>query len=128
MNQTSDLIVVGSGGTGLAVDDRLRVLNETDEPIPDLNAGATGAQGGMVIWGTACISAGPSPAAALQPKVRCPVENPLPQATPKRQNRHPEEPLVPPVHSTELSEHKIASAKKMAPLNLRRMRFHGEMR
>jgi len=51
MNQTSDLIVVGSGGTGLTVDDRLRVLNETDEPIPGLNAGATGAQGGMVIWG-----------------------------------------------------------------------------
>jgi fumarate reductase flavoprotein subunit len=42
-------IVITEGG--LAVNDKLQVLDNDDRPIPGLYAGGTGAQGGMIIWG-----------------------------------------------------------------------------
>jgi fumarate reductase flavoprotein subunit len=42
-------IVLTEGG--LAVNERLEVLNDSGAAIPGLFAGGTGAQGGMIIWG-----------------------------------------------------------------------------
>tara|TARA_B100000809_G_scaffold263441_1_gene316699 strand:+ start:716 stop:2236 length:1521 start_codon:yes stop_codon:yes gene_type:complete len=42
-------IVITEGG--LAINDKLQVLDNDNRPIPGLYAGGTGAQGGMIIWG-----------------------------------------------------------------------------
>ncbi|MDP6449872.1 MAG: FAD-binding protein, partial [Lentisphaeria bacterium] len=42
-------IVITEGG--LAINDKLQVLDNENSPIPGLYAGGTGAQGGMIIWG-----------------------------------------------------------------------------